>query len=228
MQLFCFTFAGGTAAFYDQLDPYFDNTIDIIKLEYAGHGIRYREGFYEDFTELAEDMYRCIKELIHMNTPYALIGYSMGSISLVEVLKLIITRKELPLPEHVFLAAYSPKTKRELVGCQTEDSDGFVKKLMISFGGIPEKLIENNSFWRMYLPFYRNDYSIVRKYKFEDLFLNTMVPATVFYSETDTSLDDMKKWGRYFIGNTQYVCYEGKHFLFRSIVKIYVVEFSDN
>lgn len=57
MQIFCFTFAGGTTAFYSQVEKYITPEIKIEKLEYAGHGLRYKEAFYNDFLELAEDMY---------------------------------------------------------------------------------------------------------------------------------------------------------------------------
>ena len=57
MRLFCFTFAGGSKSFFDQLEGWIDASIELVKLEYAGHGTRHRERFYKDFFELAEDMY---------------------------------------------------------------------------------------------------------------------------------------------------------------------------
>ena len=40
MQLFCFTYAGGTAAFFNQLEAACAGKIDFVKLEYPGHGLR--------------------------------------------------------------------------------------------------------------------------------------------------------------------------------------------
>lgn len=212
MQLFCLTYAGGTAAFYNQLDPYIHNSIDIMKLEYAGHGTRHKEPFYKDFFELADDIYVQIKELIRPPQEYALIGYSMGSISLVEVLNLIIGRKEIPLPQYVFLAAHEPILKKELAGFTDGESDEFVKERTINFGGVPERLINNKSFWRVYLPIYRNDYSMIGKYDFDLVTLQTDIPAVVFYSPTDTRAEDMALWKKYFVGRTEFVKYEGNHF----------------
>ena len=90
MQLFCFTFAGGTSAFFDQLDSYIGDEISLVKLEYAGHGKRCHEHFYHDFSELADDMTKMILSEYHDNEPYALFGYSMGSIACIEVLRKII------------------------------------------------------------------------------------------------------------------------------------------
>lgn len=219
MQLFCFTFAGGTATFYDQLEPYLGNVINVKKMEYAGHGNRHKEYFYHDFSELALDMYKYIKNEIHENTSYALMGYSMGSISVTEVLRLIIEKNELPLPVHIFLAAHEPKTKAELLGFNAEEADEYVKARTIQFGGIPKQLVTNRSFWRMYLPMYRNDYGMIGNYAFEDLTLRTMIPTTIFYSETDTSIVDMLGWKKYYTGNVEFVCYTGTHFFIREHCK---------
>ena len=166
--------------------------------------------FYSDFNELAEDMLIQIKEYITESTPYAIMGYSMGSISAVEILRKIIER-QIPLPEHIFLAAHEPKTKPSLVHYNNGELDEFVKTRTIQFGAVPDKLIENKSFWRMYLPIYRADYSIIGKYKFENLTLKTDIPATVFYSENDTPFEEMKNWKQYF-EKIDFIKYTGKHF----------------
>lgn len=212
MQLFCLTYAGGTATFYNQIEQYIDNDIEVIKLEYAGHGSRYKEPFYEDFIELAEDMYRQIRMLLNVSQEYALMGYSMGSISLVELLKIIIEKNEIALPTHAFLAAHEPHAKAELMGYSDAELDEYVKERTVRFGGIPEKLINNKSFWRVYLPIYRNDYAIIGKYDFSKLDLKTTIPATLFYSETDTPIRDMRLWSNYFVGVIEYIEYVGSHF----------------
>lgn len=212
MQLFCLTYAGGTAAFYDQLDRYMDSGIELIKLEYAGHGTRLKEPFYHDFGELAEDMHRQIAQRHDPSQEYALIGYSMGSIALVEVLKKTISAHEIPLPVRVFIAAHEPHSKIELEDYSDDELDEYVKQRTVRFGGIPEQLVNNRIFWRMYLPLFRNDYSMIGRYRFEDLTLKAEIPATVFYSETDTPLREMAGWEDIFVGEVEYYRYEGTHF----------------
>ena len=48
LQIFCFTYAGGSAAFFDVIEKDLKG-VDVVKFEYAGHGIRHKEGFYRDF-----------------------------------------------------------------------------------------------------------------------------------------------------------------------------------
>lgn len=210
MKLICFTYAGGNSSFYDQLKQELLPDVELIATEYSGHGTRHRSPFYSDFDELANDMLTQIKERIVANEPYAIMGYSMGSISAIEVLKKLIGEK-LSLPVHIFLAAHEPRTTASLADYNNEEMDELVKARTIQFGAVPEKLINNKSFWRLYLPIYRADYSIIGKYKFEKLKLKSDIPATVFYSESDTPYEDMKNWDKYF-ENIDFIKYTGNHF----------------
>ena len=106
-QIFCFTYAGGNATLFE-----------LVKMEYSGHGTRHKEPLYMSFDELADDMYAGLKSKYN-GSEYALFGYSMGTISLVEVLKRIITDQKIPLPGHVFLAAHEPMTKAALTAENT-------------------------------------------------------------------------------------------------------------
>lgn len=103
-QLFCFTYAGGTKAFFDEIEKDL-NGMNLVSFDYAGHGERHREPFYDNFDELADDAFKEVKDRIFAD--YALFGYSMGSITTAEVLKRIIDA-DLPLPLHVFLCAHEP------------------------------------------------------------------------------------------------------------------------
>lgn len=212
-QIFCFTYAGGNAGFFDVLDDELPG-FDVIKLEYAGHGSRRKEPYYSDFTELADDMYAVIKNRWN-GADYALFGYSMGSIGLVEVLTRILEGQEINPPMQVFLAANEPFNNNNYLSIPSAKLDEWAKQRTIDFGAVPEKLIDNKIFWRTYLPLYLADYAIIGKYQFENLHLSSKIPAHVFYSETDTRFEDMKLWKNYFIGECDFHCFEGNHLFFQ-------------
>ncbi len=212
--MLCFSYAGGNASFFDLLEKDLPE-LETVKLEYSGHGTRHKEPLYQNFDELADDMFRLLKEQ-HYGGKYALFGYSMGTITLVEVLKRIITDSGMDKPCHVFLAAHEPHSKAELFGFTEDESDEWVRNRTIKFGAVPKTLVNNQSFWRMYLPIYRADYSLIGKYSFEDLSLKTVIPATVFYSETDTPRTEMELWKKYFTGDCTFYEYEGTHFFIQA------------
>ncbi|MBE6908526.1 MAG: thioesterase [Ruminococcaceae bacterium] len=211
-QLFCFTCAGGRRTLFDDIETFLPE-LQVEKLEYAGHGTRYREPFYRDFDALAEDMFSCLKTA-YTGSKYALLGYSMGAIAVLEVLRRI-TASDFPRPFHIFLAAHEPRVREELRGFTQTEPDERVKQRTISFGAVPDCLISNRSFWRVYLPLYRADYAMVGKYWFENIHFETDIPATIFYSEEDTPSEYMAQWRRYFVGRFELCRFDGTHFFIR-------------
>ncbi len=209
-QCFCFPCAGGAATFFQGIEKDLPDA-ELVKMEYAGHGTRRKEPFYRDFGELAEDMVSRLRSAYTGGT-YALFGYSMGSIALAEVLKRILADPGFPVPCCAFLGAHAPGPKAELEGFRPDELDEWVRERTIRFGAIPERIQRNASFWRMYLPLYRADYTIIGKYEFDKLDLRTDVPAAVFYSETDTPRREMEAWRKYFTGECGYYAYPGSHF----------------
>ena len=209
-QIFCYTYAGGSASFFDGIEKELPG-FELVKPDYAGHGARRKEPFCRDFTELADDLFTRFRG-DYAGGKYALFGYSMGAITAAEILKRILEDPELPEPAHVYLAAHEPHSKAELGGYAPDEPDERVKERTVRFGGIPERLLENRSFWRMYLPLYRADYSLIGRYRFEDLHFRTAVPATVFYSETDTPRTEMEAWRNWFTGSCEFAEFPGHHF----------------
>lgn len=210
MQLFCFPYAGGTADFFHQMTSWFSSSVELEALEYAGHGTRRREPFYQDFTQLADDMYTCVKRSYKSGADYALFGYSMGSIAAAEVLVRILKDEVLPPPKRVFLAAHEPFDKHELTGGQADEA--WIQERTVSFGGIPEKLLENRTFWRLYLPLYQADYTLIANYRFSGLALDSEIPLTAFYGKEDILAEKMEAWQQYFHGECEFIEFSGGHF----------------
>lgn len=212
-QLFCFTYAGGSASFFEEIEKDLPD-YELMKLDYPGHGSRHKENCVSSFSDIIDDAYPKLKNS-YRGGVYALFGYSMGTITLVEILKRMMSDGTMRLPDRVFLAAHEPHSKEELVGFSEDELDEWVMERTIRFGSVPETLLNNKVFWRTYLPLYRADYSIIGKYRFESLDLKTEIPATVFYSEKDTPLTEMMEWRKYFVGDVDFYRYEGNHFFIR-------------
>jgi len=212
MKLFCLPCAGGTVDFYDDLGRYLkDYGFDIVCLEYAGHGKRRKEAFYRDFRELAADMAYMIQDELKEQEEYALLGYSMGCISVLEIVR-HMNCQNAKLPQTVILAAHAPTRRKELIGWADSLSDEEVKSRMMSFGGIPESLANNNTYWRVYLPVYREDFRLIANYDFEHIEFESEIPALIMYSERDIPTEEVLLWDRIWKKRNRYVVYEGNHF----------------
>ena len=212
--MLCFPFAGGTGRFFDILEPDLPSYMELAKLEYSGHGSRMREPLYASFDELVADLYPQIGDLLSSRNwcRFVFFGYSMGCISVFAVLQKIIEDGLRYLPAHVFLAAHPPKQLLKIQDMQGDALFAWVKERTVAFGAVPNELLHNHAFWRLYLPMYAADYKMISTYDFARISFSCDVPMTAFYSETDTPLQDMRQWGKYFRGDVRFVKYEGSHF----------------
>lgn len=212
--LFCFTYAGGNVDFYDQLEAACPE-VEFIKLEYSGHGKRNRERLYSSFNQLTDDLYPCIRAVMNDSSEkeYGLMGYSMGSIAAFDMLKRI-SSSNLQRPSCIFISSHEPVPMK----IPEHETDEWIKRRTLEFGGIDQRLVNNEVFWRMYLPIYRSDYEIISKYKFDNNF-HTDIPVSLLYSETDINTSDMLLWKKYFKGEVDVHNFTGGHFFLNKHVE---------
>ena len=210
--LFCFTISGGKADFFDSISKYLESDIEVVKLEYAGHGVRYREPFYQTLEELMDDLYPIIREKVKKKeTMYSFLGYSLGSVVASAMAQRIMKKGEIVAPEALFLAAHEPRQRIELESFSDMEESEMVKERVISFGNVPDRLIDNKAYWRVYLPIYRADFAMIGRFDFGLLETKEDIPVTIFYSEEDVPLTRIREWDRIY-KNCDYIQYSGSHF----------------
>lgn len=215
MKIFCFPFAGGGGSFFDEMQAFLDKRDELITIEYPGHGMRLNEKLCFSASALAEDVYYQIQTALD-GSAYTLFAYSMGCIILTEVIHLIKKRNEFLAPNRIILGAHAPIDRSDALLSLNLEDDYAMKKLIISFGGIPEYLQRDDIFWKIYLPIYRADYSILRSYKYPILDLDGLIPIDVVYSENDTKLEEVEHWKDIFGEGIVFHCFEGGHFFARN------------
>lgn len=220
MQLFCFTHAGGTSAFYDQIENVSNKDIEFIKLEYSGHGRRIKEPLYKDLNEAILDLYNLFTKNYDGGS-YAFIGYSMGSLLAVCLLNYIKKNRILKLPLCIFLCAHSPKIIIDMNKVSCDNIDEYVKQSTIKFNAIPKSLINNKTYWRMFLPIYKSDYLLINNFDITKMNFKTSVPSIILYGKNDSITENVYLWDNYFVGENAYYDFDGDHFfIYNNINKV--------
>ena len=79
IKLFCFPYAGGSAAAYNKWRQYLDKHIELRPVELAGRGRRIYDPLYQSIEEAVDDVYQLISPELAKG-PYAFFGHSMGGI----------------------------------------------------------------------------------------------------------------------------------------------------
>lgn len=192
--------------------------MDVIAIEYPGHGLRSKEPLCENMHELAEDMVSMMKLKGDLDRPYSLLGYSMGTIVALAVYELL-AKRGYRKPQNMFLAAHFPSSNSEYLRFKDAGMEKRVQEYVLEFGGIPNKVQNNATFWRVYLPIYQADFYAIGTYCFTDKKAAIDVPVVIFYAEDDTPYARMVKWKDYFGKECNFVCYNGNHFFIQAQYK---------
>lgn len=196
MYLFCFPYAGGTAAYFDQLKEALKEECNLIAIEYAGHGKRFREPFCDTWDELIKDVCQQVKTHMLPGEKYAFLGYSMGSLVAYELLR----RGLVENPEHFFFFAHNAPHGTDVSDIWQEGSDWEIVERMKMLGGferVNEKMVASNYFKTMCLNPLKADYYLLQCYETEiKQFLK--IHATGFYSPLDQTMNNVIAWNQYF------------------------------
>lgn len=214
MQLFILPYAGGSIAAFKKLTDLIDESVDVVTVEYAGRGTRAKEPLAESIWDLLDDAVKYIRVRRTDNIPYALMGYSMGSVLAYEML---IQNKIPGKLKHLFIAAeVSPKDRAiELRKIQNPTEEHVLKRAK-SLGGLDEVLLANKRFREIYIRPMLSDYRLFFEYRFGNYQKRVRSDTTFFYCEKDTALADIKKWSELIEGEFDFYDFGENHFFINS------------
>ena len=215
LQLFILPYAGGSIASFRRLTDLIDKKIDVIPVEYPGRGIRAKEPLCESLSDLLGDAISYCKKRRIESIPYAVFGYSMGTLLGYEML----VRRELSGElKHFFVAAeVAPQTRALELRQEKNPSDEIVLQRAKELGGLNEKLLKNKRFADIYLKPMISDYKHFFEYRFKDDFKKIECNATFFYCEKDTAIYDVQKWEQLISGEFEYYEMGDDHFFINAL-----------
>lgn len=213
IKLFCFPYAGGSAAAYNKWKQYLDKRIELHTVELAGRGRRIYDPLYDSMAEAVEDMYKMIgPQLTEM--PYSFFGHSMGGIIAFE-LALKIRELKIPSPVHIFFSGrgaphISPaEDEKKIHGLPEEE----FKKEIIELGGTPKEFFEHPELLDVLLPMLRSDFKIAECYEEKSIVTPFDHDITVFIGkDEDVTAEQMHGWREHTSGICALHYFNGDHF----------------
>jgi surfactin synthase thioesterase subunit len=210
IQLFLLPYAGGSSASFRRLTDRLDGRIEAITVEYSGRGTRSREPLAGSFLEMLADAGEYCLVCRDSGLPYAIMGYSMGSIIAYE---LTVQRKLPGEQKHLFLAAeVSPKDRALELQKVKNPTDEHILERARRLGGFDERMLQNERFAQVFIRPMLSDYRNFFSYRFSGCDERCGVDATVLYSDSDTAFADVQKWDELMEGTPDYYAFSGGHF----------------
>ena len=212
IKLICLPYAGGSGMVYNKWKHLVNPAIQVIPVELAGRGKRFKENFYENFEMAIEDVYKTIRSEVY-DSEYAVFGHSMGSILAYELLiKLQLEGFHNPKTA-IFSGRFPPyisKASEKL----SNASDEKLKKVMSNLGGTPKELLLRDDLLEIFIPIIRNDYKIIENYEYKHSSYKFDFDIKVFYGEADDGIipSDLIRWKESSTRSVDIIKFNGGHF----------------
>lgn len=214
LRLFCFSYAGGSAANYLPWQAAVNPSIEICAIQLPGRGARLAEQPYTSLPHLIEALAQVIARESRM--PFAFFGHSLGALLAFELAR-YCKRNYLPMPVHLFVSGCSaPQFRRPSRQMHELDDNAFIDVLR-DYNGSPPEVLANTELMAFLLPTIRADFALVDNYIYRPSPLLTL-PVSVLAGKRDDhdSPDGVNGWSRETANTCNVHWFEGDHFFIRS------------
>ncbi len=224
VKLFCIPYAGGSASFYYKWRKIIPSSIELCPIELAGRGKRVREPFYNSLNEAVDDIFNNIVDKIN-ETPYAILGHSMGSWIVFE-LYYKIKKAGLKEPMHIFFSGRYPPHIKKAGKVFYKLPDEEFKQEILKIGETPVELFEDKVMASTLISVLKADFKILETYEFlpKNELINCNVTIFNGKEDADVTNNDLKEWLKYSSKQCDIYEFEGGHFFINlekeSVIKI--------
>jgi medium-chain acyl-[acyl-carrier-protein] hydrolase len=192
MRLFCFPYAGGSAAVFHSWSKHLASVIEVCPVQLPGRGGRIREKPFVRMGPLVPAITENILDLI--DKPFAFFGHSMGALIGFEVARQLRSQG-LQLPFHLFVSGCEAPTARS-TGPFTYNlpEPEFIEELK-KLNGTPVEILENPEMMTLLMPLLRADFELVQHYSYTpDLPLPCPITAFGGLQDTQVACENLEEW----------------------------------
>lgn len=161
-RLFCFPFAGGSAALFMGWSAVLGDSIEVRAVELPGHGSRIGEPPRSDLAALADDIAGAIQPLL--DRPAFFLGHSLGAVIAFEVVR----RLRHPSIRHLFASACSAPVHLptpQVRALSALDGAAFAEGVR-GYGGLPEEILEDEELRAIFIPLIKADFTMIQRYAY--------------------------------------------------------------
>lgn len=211
VKVFCLPYAGGNSSIYYSWKNKVKKGIDIIPIEYMGHGKNIMEGLYSSIDEAVNDILAKITDKI--DDDYIIYGHSMGALLTFETACRLCAEK-FKKPLKIILAGIRPphliKKDRKITHLS---KDEFMYEVY-SMGEMSKEVYQDRELYNLYYNILYSDFCLVEQYSVVENNKKIDVPTIVLAGQLDHEAPKkcMLEWKNYIAGNFQFFTLPGNHF----------------
>lgn len=214
LKLFCFPYAGGTAAVYRNWAELLPSTVQVVPVELPGRGVRLKEAPFLSLPPLIEVLAPAIMPLL--DAPFAFFGHSMGAVISFELARRL--RREYDREaEMLFISGrQAPQIPDRDPATYHLPRDKFIEELG-KLDGTPKEVLEHAELMELMIPLLRADFQLIQTYEYVPSSpLRCPITAYGGLEDRDVSRDDLSGWREMTSSSFALHMLPGDHFFLRS------------
>jgi medium-chain acyl-[acyl-carrier-protein] hydrolase len=163
LRLFCFPYAGGTAAVFRNWPRYLPSEIEVCAIQYPGRGSRLAEPLSEDVVDVMNRIYEDLQPFFQK--PFAFFGHSMGALVSYEFARRLQREKQ-ARPFELFVSGCTGPHVRSIdEPTYNLPEPEFIAELR-RLQGTPAEVLENAELMQLMMPIIRADFKASQTYKY--------------------------------------------------------------
>lgn len=209
-RLFCFPYAGGSAAVFRAWPADLAPDIEVYPALLPSRGPRLSESPLKRISSMAERLAADIRP--HLDRPFAFFGHSMGALIAFELARRL--REEAGVePAHLFVSACrAPQIRDPDPPVHNLPDAEFIEHLR-KLNGTPAEVLEHPELMALMLPLLRADFEAVETYRYAaGPRLGCRVSAYGGLADTSVKREDLEGWREMTDGEFVLRMFDGDHF----------------
>jgi medium-chain acyl-[acyl-carrier-protein] hydrolase len=218
LRLFCFPYAGGSAAIFRGWQTLVASDIEVCPIELPGRGRRLQEPAFKTIQPLVIALRDAISGWL--DKPFAFLGHSMGAVIAFELARELSNTLRLD-PVHLFVSGRrAPQIPNTDPPTYKLPEPLFIEELR-RLQGTPQEVLENEELLKLLLPLLRSDFELVHTYKYiPGGTLSCPIAVMGGIDDKDVTRDQLQAWREVSCGTFTLEMFSGNHFFVHAAEKL--------
>jgi len=210
IRLFCFAYAGGSAAVFRDWYKFLPADVEVCSIQLPGRGVRFREKAITCNRELVNELLTAIEPFL--DVPFAFFGHSMGAQVAFELTR-SLRRANKPQPHHLFVsgrkAPHLPMLRRPIHALPEAEFLAEIRRL----NGTPSEAWDHPELISLMSPILRADVKLVETWHFEnEAPLEIQITALGGTNDDGVPHAQLEAWQQHSIRKVDVHMFAGDHF----------------
>lgn len=214
MRLYCFSYAGGSAASYYPWQAKLAPAIEVCAIQLPGRGARFTEPPLRSLAVLVEVLAHVIDG--DDGLPFAFFGHSLGGLVAFELAR-YCQRRGRAMPERLFVSGSTAPRSRALSRRLHELNDADLIAALRQYNGAPAEVLDEPELMALMLPTVRADFAMAADYEYR-AGERLAIPLSVYGGDRDPHVryEDLGRWQDETNEPITMHCFPGDHFFIQS------------